>query len=534
MGKNNRIVSPILCALQAMVLAVVYVLLQSTATVGATGTIHIQGTVTNQSGSAVEGVAVSAVDTSNEATVFDGATTAADGTYDLTVEAGTYDVHFVPTSESQLQSAVANGVVVSEDQTVDMQLSPVTHTFSGTVYEANGHVIPNLQVALLDAAGQSVMGVGTTDSDGHFSVVAPAGVYTYLVINDGDMFDGTKVANINLGNAGDVSLDLSTADIAQDITLHLAKLTVSAKDGSGVGASGASFSVASSGGTATMELGGDSLPVAINSANDSGVLDADGLYAGWVVVGATFSSDADSVCVWFQNVLHYCNASTVVMSSDTTVEVNQPLTHTVSGTVTDASGLAVANLQVALLDETGQSAVAVGMTDETGHFSVAAPAGVYTWLVLAGGNAFSDGKLANIDLTNANDDTLDLSTADVTRDYVIDLVRITVVAKDVDGNAMSGAVYSLSALGGGTTSLGINGTPGTITVAATGDSGTVGEDGTYILYVASGTSFTTESGAICMYFVDATSSCTTDPITAMDGIVVTFQEGRAPVVEPAV
>src|SRR5689334_11766760 len=68
--------------------------------------VHITGVVTNPIGGAVQNVTVTATAAGGSTILFGPSTTAANGSYQLDVDPGTYDFHYLPPSGSGLNSAV--------------------------------------------------------------------------------------------------------------------------------------------------------------------------------------------------------------------------------------------------------------------------------------------------------------------------------------------------------------------------------------------------------------------------------------------
>ncbi|HZN18604.1 MAG TPA: carboxypeptidase-like regulatory domain-containing protein [Micromonosporaceae bacterium] len=86
-----------------MTVAVLLFIAAAPAAANATGTLHVTGTVTDQSGAGVQNVSVTATALGGTAVLFGPVSTASNGGYQLDVDPGTYDIHFVPPSGSGLR-----------------------------------------------------------------------------------------------------------------------------------------------------------------------------------------------------------------------------------------------------------------------------------------------------------------------------------------------------------------------------------------------------------------------------------------------
>lgn len=123
--------------------------------------IQITGTVTNQSNAGVQNVSVTATAPGGTSVLFGPIVTAADGSYQLVVDPGTYDLHFTPPGGSGLNPVVDPNIVVTADQVSNVQLENTTlatHVLSGTLTDQNGHPIRGADIALSAADGNSAQG----------------------------------------------------------------------------------------------------------------------------------------------------------------------------------------------------------------------------------------------------------------------------------------------------------------------------------------------------------------------------------------
>jgi hypothetical protein len=200
-------------------------------TAHADGPLHITGTVTNQTGGGVQNVSVTATAPGNSTVLFGPSHTAANGSYQLDVDPGTYDIHFVPPAGSGLNPITSNNLVVQTDQVVNVQLTSPSHTMSGTVRDSAGQPVPSLTVRLARIGSSGTVSSTTTDANGHYTVVANAGTY-YLSQIIGSAPAPLNFINVEAATANP-QYDLTTSDLVQDFVLPTTTLTVTVKDGFG-------------------------------------------------------------------------------------------------------------------------------------------------------------------------------------------------------------------------------------------------------------------------------------------------------------
>ncbi|MEA5409538.1 carboxypeptidase-like regulatory domain-containing protein [Haloarculaceae archaeon H-GB2-1] len=139
----------------------------------------IQGTVTNDSGSALSGMDVIAWNQSQGQQV-DSTRTDANGDYSLGVPAGTYDVFAFDQPPETYEHAAAFRVSVSKGATVTedltMSKAPPSGTLTGTVVDPDGNPVSGASIEAVDSTYTNFEST-TTDAQGQFSVSVPEGTY---------------------------------------------------------------------------------------------------------------------------------------------------------------------------------------------------------------------------------------------------------------------------------------------------------------------------------------------------------------------
>lgn len=218
----------VVCA--SFTLVSVFALSHGGAKVGATGSIAITGTVTNQSGAGVANVSVTADAPGTSTVEFGPATTASDGTYTIYVDAGSFDFHFDPPSGSGLNPSIDSGMTVANDQTINVQLTMITYTLSGILTDQNGDPLPIAVVRVIVSGEHGYSTFKQTSSNGAYSMQLPPDFYSVSISYDpSDSSD--PLLDFNLFSRGRV--DLTSGNVRQDLKVSLVTLTIGAKDQDG-------------------------------------------------------------------------------------------------------------------------------------------------------------------------------------------------------------------------------------------------------------------------------------------------------------
>ncbi|MEU7872557.1 carboxypeptidase regulatory-like domain-containing protein, partial [Dactylosporangium sp. NPDC049140] len=196
----------------------------------------ITGTVTAQGGGGVSGVAVTATAAGQTAVQFGPVDTAADGSFELGVVTGAYDIHFTPAGG--LNPIVYTNVAVTANTTLNVVLTQSSaHAMSGVVRDAAGAPVAGLTVDVhaVDQSGRG--GAARTDAAGRFSVSVPPLVYGVQIRAADDSWALYSEPR---------TFDLTAADVVQDFQLPpFVTLTVTVKDAGGGPISGAAASIRS-------------------------------------------------------------------------------------------------------------------------------------------------------------------------------------------------------------------------------------------------------------------------------------------------
>ncbi|HSX43301.1 MAG TPA: hypothetical protein VLF59_04400 [Candidatus Saccharimonadales bacterium] len=391
---------------------------------------------------------------------------------------------------------------------------------------------------LTDSNNQPIVGMGVflqgggsdhTDAAGHFSMSVPRNSYTYLEFSGSNETLGAyDLANIDVGQPGDVNIDLTSSDVVKDFSLDLVTLTVGAKDGDGNNATGATASFATyNAGSTTVSSGTDTYAFTNNSVARSGLIDNAGTYTFFVPRGTVYNTTyPNNLCVFFIDATHTCTTSPFTATTNTSVEVNEPPTSHFSGNVVDAHGNPISNLGVNILTNTGNP-VTLSHTDSSGHFSIAVPSGNYSYLQFSSNGTFVGGvHVANVDLGNAGDVNMNLSNQDITQDFTLDLVPMSITAKNSDGTPDAGATASFATYNAGNTTVNSNGNNYSFANHSTNFSYQTDSSAQVIALVPRWTSYdSTYPNNLCAFYTDSASTCINSPFTVGDSISLAIIKG---------
>lgn len=127
-------------------------------------------------------------------------------------------------------------------------------------------------------------------------------------------------------------------------------------------------------------------------------------------------------------------------------------THTFSGHLTDQKGAPFSEMAVHISGKEGYM-YAQDVTDLNGYFNLIAPAEMYTHLDISNNSTnYQIGGyplgLMQIQNDNSKPLTLDLTTASLTQDLTINLVKMTIIPKDSTGNSRSDVKVSYGSYSG--------------------------------------------------------------------------------------
>lgn len=227
--------------------------------------------------------------------------------------------------------------------------------------------------------------------------------------------------------------------------------------------------------------------------------------------------------------------SNVSITSGQTINVQfTPITHIFSGNILDNAGNPVPGVDVDLTCPDGSHNVLD--TDQNGHFSITADAGVCTGLSFSYSpngnpdtNEFTGLLSFNLSDSDAN---IDLTNADVSQNFQLTPATVTVTVKDSNGNPITNTPLSVNTQSG-SASLLPTGSSGSYSfsgsVRSSGGS-TDPTNGVAQFTMLAGFTFGQESGAqnsndnICAFLNGGGLACLASPLTVSENTNVVIQQ----------
>lgn len=396
-------------------------------------THFVSGTVTNAATSAPISSTVVQVYNPGTNTLRYSVTTGGSGTYNVSVEAGTYDFRFVPPAATGLNSPLERGVTVGGNLTLNKQISSVRHTFSGVLTDQNGTSLSNMSVTLRDFYGYSVS--GTTITSSGFSLSVQPGTYSLRI--SGFV---TGLGNYALEQPFlTPSIDMTGGNLSQNLQLKLATVNYTAYDAQGYKESGARVNNNMTGtffSSVSLYAGDVGYAVTYSTTISAG---SQSNFKS--VVGVTYPSNA--LCVRnVSNVLIGCRTTPLDIPSlgSYSVDLPQapPAPHTFSGTLTTSDGTPISapNTTLQLRDAFGHT-VSGGITSGS-NFSLAVQPGIYSLRV----SGFINGLGTFILEQNIGSPTIDLTGGNLARNLQIPLSTVNYTAYNAQGYISSGSYVS--------------------------------------------------------------------------------------------
>jgi hypothetical protein len=321
--------------------------------------VQLTGTVTNQSGSGIENVSITATAPGGSTTLFGPSITLSNGSYQLEVDPGTYDIHFNPPVESGFSSAIAVNQSITANKTLNFVLVAVGAplTFSGHLYDALGNPLQFQQVTLSNSNGG---GTATTDASGFYSIPQLSSGNYQLTLRSSGSRDAQH--NVPLNYVISTNFSLTQATVL-DITFPASMQVVHVQDSAGNPIN--NINVYTSTANTTIPLGG-------------------GLFASGTVTGADFSNTSGDAEIWlFPSTFNFTAEipsgsglpfSSTTISNITVTGVNDPIqtitlqsAFTLSGRIYDALGNPLRNQRVSLSSSAGGG---TATTNATGFYQI--------------------------------------------------------------------------------------------------------------------------------------------------------------------
>jgi hypothetical protein len=345
--------------------------------------VHIKGKVTDNGGTALDGIEVYA----DSLTDYSYATTDATGNYSVVVSPGTYTLSFrdndmlyaagyYSTAGYTWNSSTASAVVVSTADVTGKNVKlPLAPHIQGKVTKTGGDAVTGERVVV---DGDSFSTWEVNDPDGTFSIAVQPGSYTLYFVQD-IMGDKADYARGYLGASGFVYfhkdaalITVATADVTgKNVVLPVPTfITGTVSDLASVALSGIDVSAQGndeSYGATTADDGTYWMDVAPNAAYTMVFDDSSDTYAsGYWSAGDTFTYDPGSA------------TQIPIASADGHASIKLPLAIHFTGKVVDTHGDPISDIRVLLgKSDTYQGSDGSAYTDTDGTYSLTAVPGDY-------------------------------------------------------------------------------------------------------------------------------------------------------------
>ncbi len=342
---------------------------------------------------------------------------------------GGYNFVVTPPSGSPYTMAVANNISVSDDRTVDIQVSPPV-TVNGTIKDHLGNPLNNTGISLQNNATGTYFN-GQTDGNGNYSIEIPTGGYRL-------MFEGSAQAN------GSSNIPEKWQTIAENITitqnatidysLQVKRVEVTVVDASNNPVENAHINGVFARND-QITIGGVSA-FTTNAYDDGLNTDADGKAVFWL-----FPTDTNNGGYRFVVTPPAGNPNTIAVAdnievtTDRTVDISVSPPVTVSGTITGYQNAPLKNTNLSFRNSLFSSDF-YAQTNENGEYTVDIPKGTYQILIEGSTQGNETNMVPQFWQVGVNDLAI---TANKTVDYQLALKKLELHVQNSSGVSLANA-----------------------------------------------------------------------------------------------
>ena len=434
-AKDRRILSIRRTAWVGVAAAATVLLVLAMAGPAAAATATLSGRVTDGIGSPLGGSTI-AVDTAGTTSQVAATTTALDGSYSVSVEAGSYDVHVTPPAASGFNPATFADFAISGETALDVVLTnAATATFKGVLQTSRGEAISHATVELI--SGPQHYSV-TTGSTGAFSLAVPPGSYKL------DVFDTCSCSPVPTAWSLGLFPITITGDLTQNLTVPVAAVTAQVRDPSGNPVGGTRLEINPSGSGSYVSDAVALWPGGPTNSSYNYNLNATTDSTGNVTFDVLPTSTNDLTLVAVppasNTTVGQATASNLSITGDTSLTFNLPPVVTFQGVLQTSRGEAISHATVELISGPQHYSVTTG---STGAFSLAVPPGSY--------------KLDVFDTCSCSPVPTAWSlglfpitiTGDLTQNLTVPVAAVTAQVRDPSGNPVGGTRLEINPSGSG-------------------------------------------------------------------------------------
>jgi hypothetical protein len=410
--------------------------------------VSLAGQVNDVNGTPVQNVTATATNVATNATYGPDTT---DGSFSLLVPVGTYDVTLTAPGGSGLAPITQRYTVHGQfaSQFYDVQMASSYHHFSGFFSDTQANPLGNVDIALTYIAPnneftRNVRHITTTDASGHYDIMAPPHPYAIEIDTLGRTNNPLR---IRLGsNASDANgdIDMTTSSVTQNLTLPMATVTVPVVNSAGLPVPNFPVGIQSQGlNEVTLWPGGPTYQAAsqYTSTTETDFLSPDyGKAKLRVITGPAYEvcggtrHNAGRSASSSNTTTRFCIPDWFAVSGDSQHTLSTA-TQTISGTLKDSRGQAIAGASVFALPELVEFGELGVITGPGGEYSITTqpqPQRLYTF------KEPNTDDLPQYFSLQSDLPVVDLTNGSVTRDLTLALAVVTVRVEDPSGTSMPG------------------------------------------------------------------------------------------------
>ena len=361
-AKDRRNLSIRRTAWVGVAAAATLILVLAMAGPAAAATATLSGRVTDGIGNPLGGSTI-AVDTAGTTSQVAATTTGLDGSYSVSVEADSYDVHVTPPAASGFNPATFADFAISGETALDVVLTnAATATFKGVLQTSRGE--PVSAEVYLNSESQSYRTL--TDSSGAFSLAVPTGSYTLRLRPWGPG---------PIGLAWDISAPITiSGDLTQNLTIPVVLVTAQVRDPSGNPVGSTAIRDEAGYQTDSFALWPGGPQTSTGAYGQAGETDGTGNVTFDLIPTSASNLTLTAVPPASNTSVGQTTLSNLSVTSDTTLRFNLPPVATFKGVLQTSRGEPV-SAEVYLNSESQSYRT---LTDSSGAFSLAVPTGSYT------------------------------------------------------------------------------------------------------------------------------------------------------------
>lgn len=316
-----------------------------------------------------------------------------------------------------------------------------TNTFSGILTDQNGNAISGVSVQLRDA--QNNRSTSMTNSTGNFSIEVSPGTYSLKIQSSSWLTNPARLVNFTLAQPiSNPTIDLTSNDISQDLTLPLGKVSYTERNAQGYG-SGYRKIIAKAPAASTPPVSfypgapdaiseqptstRDMMPNGDGTGDFTSILGT--TYAGTLQENGNLQNGICTIVVTHPSQAECNETPFTVTDATNNVDIPKPPLprNTFTGTFRDSTGASVPGIKITLRDSYGNK-----VSDISNDFSIAVEPGMYSLIIegLYNHSPFGVFKFAQ----PSSSPTIDLTSGDASQDLTLPVGIVNFTATYQNGD----------------------------------------------------------------------------------------------------